>query len=74
MNLSKKSDDNQSEMSFTALFNGPVFVEKKMIAVLGFSCQWCIVRSTGDIPRYLPTKMSSRSPFSSYLRTNLLIR
>ncbi len=54
-NLSKKGDDDQTEMSFTTLFNGPVVVEKKTNAGLGFSYQGYIVRRAGDIPRYLPT-------------------
>ncbi len=56
MNLSKKGDDNQMEMSFTTLFNGLVVVEKKLVAALGFSYQGYIVRRAGGIPRYLPTK------------------
>ncbi len=56
MDLSKKGDDNQSEMSFTTVFNDPVVVEKKMIAVLGFPYQGYIMRRAGGIPSYLPTK------------------
>ncbi len=51
-----KKDDNQMEMSFTTLFNGPVVVEKKSVAVLGFPYQGYLVRRAGDILRYLPTK------------------
>ncbi len=63
--LSKKDDDDQLGMSFTTLFNGPVVVEKKMIAVLGFLYQGYIVRGAGGIPRYLPTKdeLSEAIPF-----------
>ncbi len=43
-------------MSFTTLFNGPVVVEKKLVAVLGFPYQGYIVRRAGGILRYLPTK------------------
>ena len=52
----KKGDDNHMEMSFTTLFNGPVVVRKKHVAVLGFPYQGYIVRRAGGIPRYLPTK------------------
>ena len=52
----QKDDDLQLEMSFTTLFNGPVAVEKKHVAVLGFPYQGYIVRRAGGIPRYLPTK------------------
>ena len=54
--LSKKGNDNQMEMNFTTLFNCPVVVEKKLVAVLGFPYQGYIVRGAGGIPRYLPTK------------------
>ena len=43
-------------MSFTTLFNGPVVVEKKLVAFLGFPYQGYIVMRSGGIPRYLPTK------------------
>ena len=52
----KKGDDTQSEISFTTLFNGPVVVEKKLVAVLGFPYQGYIVRRAGGIPQYLSTK------------------
>ncbi len=51
-----KKDDNQMEMSFTTLFNFPVVVEKKCVAVLVFPYQGYIVRRAGGITRYLPTK------------------
>lgn len=44
------------EVSFTTLFQGPVVVEKKVIAVLGFPYNGYIVRRAGGIPRCLPTK------------------
>ena len=66
----KKGNDNQMEMSFTTLFYGPVVVEKKHVAVLGFPYQGYIVRRAGGIPRYIPTKDELRP----YPMTNLLIR
>ena len=61
----QKGDNNQSEISFTTLFNGPVVVEKKIIAVLGFPYQGYIVRRAGGIPKYLPRKdeLSKAIPF-----------
>jgi hypothetical protein len=47
---------NLNEKSFTTLFQGPVVVEKKVIAVLGFPYNGYIVRRAGGVPRYLPTK------------------
>ena len=49
-------DDIQKVKSFTTLFQGPVVVEKKVIAVLGFPYNGYIVRRTAGVPRYLPTK------------------
>ena len=37
-------------------FQGPVGVEKKVIAVLGFPYNGNIVRRGASVPRYLPTK------------------
>ena len=48
--------DSGKEMSFDSLFKGPVVVEKKVIAVLGFPYHGYIVRSAGGVPRCLPTK------------------
>ena len=48
--------DSGKEMSFDTLFKGPVVVEKKVIAVLGFLYHGYIVRSAGGAPRCLPTK------------------
>ena len=47
---------NLNEKSFTTLFQGPVIVEKKVIAVLGFPYNGYIVRRAGGVPRHLPTK------------------
>ena len=44
------------EMTFDTLFKGPVVVEKKVIAVLGFPYYGYIVRRAGGVPRCLPTK------------------
>ncbi len=49
-------DDIQKVKSFTTLFQGPVVVEKKVIAVLGFPYNGYIVRRAAGVPRYLPTK------------------
>jgi hypothetical protein len=49
-------DDIQNVKSFTTLFQGPVVVEKKVIAVLGFPYNGYIVRRAAGVPRYLPTK------------------
>ena len=49
-------DDIQNVKSFTTLFQGPVGVEKKIIAVLGFPYNGYIVRRAAGVPRYLPTK------------------
>jgi hypothetical protein len=49
-------DDIQKLKSFTTLFQGPLVVEKKVIAVLGFSYNGYIVRRVADVLRYLPTK------------------
>jgi hypothetical protein len=49
-------DDIQKVKSFTTLFQGPVVVEKNVIAVLGFPYNGYIVRRAAGIPRYLPTK------------------
>ena len=43
-------------MVFMASNNGPVIVEKKHVAVLGFPYQGYIVRRAGGIPRYQTTK------------------
>ena len=48
--------DSGKEMSFDSLFKGPVVVEKKVIAVLGFPYHGYIVRRAGGVPRCLPTK------------------
>lgn len=52
----KPQGHDWKEMSFTTLFQGPVVVEKKVIAVLGFPYNGYIVRRAGGIPRCLPTK------------------
>ena len=49
-------DDIQNVKSFTTLFQGPVVIEKKVIAVLGFPYNGYIVRRAAGVPRYLPTK------------------
>ena len=49
-------DDIQKVKRFTTLFQGPVVVEKKVIAVLGFPYSGYIVRRAAGVPRYLPTK------------------
>ena len=64
-------DDIQNVKSFTTLFQGPVVVERKVIAVLGFPYNGYIVRRAAGVPRYLPTKMSLSRPFNFYLKTNL---
>ncbi len=58
-----------NEMTFDTLFKGPVVVEKKVIAVLGFPYHGYIVRREGGVPRCLPT--NSPRQFNSYLKTNL---
>ena len=52
----KKQGHDWKEMSFTTMFHGPVVVEKKVIAVLGFPYHGYIVRRAGGVPRCLPTK------------------
>ena len=69
--IQKKQDDFQKVKSFTTLFQGPVVVEKKVIAVMGFPYNGYIVRRAAGVPRYLPTKMSLSRPFNFYLKTNL---
>lgn len=49
-------DDNRQEKSFSTLFQGPVVVESKVIAVLGFPYRGYIVRRAAGVPRCLPTK------------------
>ena len=49
-------DDIQKGKSFTTLFQCPVVVVKKVIAVLGFPYNEYIVRRAAGVPRYLPTK------------------
>ena len=69
----KKFQGNDwKEVSFTTLFQGPVVVEKKVIAVLGFPYNGYIVRRAGmESQDAYQQKMSSPRQFNSYLKTNL---
>ena len=66
-------DDIKKVKSFTTLFQGPVVVEKKVIAVLGFPYlimgtmlgEQLVSRDTYQ------HKMSVSRPFNFYLKTNL---
>ncbi len=64
-------DDIQKVKSVTTLFQGPVVVEKKVIAVLGYPYNGYIVRRASGVPRYLP-RLSR--PFNSYLKANVQLR
>jgi hypothetical protein len=54
---SKRDHDiNKRGKSFSILFQGPVVVEKKVIAVMGIPYKVYIVKRAAGLPRYLPTK------------------
>ena len=54
-NLSKERRWWSNGLCFITQFNGPVIVEKKCVAALGFPYQDYIGRRAGGIPRYLAT-------------------
>ena len=62
---------NLNEKNFTTLFQGPVVVEKKVIAVLGFPYNGTLLGEQLVCQDTSQQKMSLSRPFNFYLKTNL---